>query len=181
MTERAATVVVTSLGLRPRYATTTVTCVSHLDCRATSIQIVALQGFTQTTISYVKTERVHGISGWNLRRKLKLVVDSVTAFSYLPIRLMSYLGFLVAIFGLGYALLVTINALGGHPVPGWSSLMAVVLVLGGFQMAMLGVLGIYLWRALDEARRRPRFLVEAATPNLQRGRAAQTSSLGNEI
>jgi len=49
-------------------------------------------------------------------------------------------------------------------VQGWSSLMAVVLVLGGLQMLMLGVLGEYLWRVLDESRRRPRFLIEESTP-----------------
>jgi hypothetical protein len=49
----------------------------------------------------------------------------------------------------------------GHPVEGWTSLIVVVLVIGGIQMVMMGVLGEYLWRALDEARRRPRYLVEA--------------------
>ena len=49
------------------------------------------------------------------------------------------------------------------PIEGWSSLIVVVLVLGGIQMVMMGVLGEYLWRALDESRRRPRYIIEAAT------------------
>jgi dolichol-phosphate mannosyltransferase len=96
-------------------------------------------------------------------KKLKLVVDSITSFSYLPVRLMSIAGFLVAILGFLYACVVTANALAGRPPKGWASLIVVVLVIGGIQMLMMGVLGEYLWRALDEARARPRFLIENET------------------
>lgn len=123
--------------------------------------LITWMGFRQGQIVYDKQARLHGQSGWNLHKKLKLVVDSVTSFSYLPIRLMAYLGFIVALIGFLYAGVVIANALTGHPAEGWSSLMVVVLVVGGLQMLMMGVLGEYLWRALDEARRRPRYIVEA--------------------
>jgi hypothetical protein len=55
---------------------------------------------------------------------------------------------------------VITNAMIGQSIQGWASLMVVLLVIGGIQMLMMGVLGEYLWRALDEARRRPRYLVE---------------------
>ncbi len=113
-------------------------------------------GFRQRTIEYAKQPRLHGRSGWNLEKQLKLMIDSVTSFTYLPIRLMSYVGFVVAVLGFAYALLVAWNAIAGKPVTGWSSLMIVVLVLGGVQMLRMGVLGEYLW-ALDESRRRPVF------------------------
>jgi polyisoprenyl-phosphate glycosyltransferase len=124
--------------------------------------LITWMGFRQGQITYDKQARLHGQSGWNLHKKLKLVVDSVTSFSYLPIRLMTYLGFSVALVGFLYAGLVIANALTGRPAEGWSSLMVVVLVVGGLQMLMMGVLGEYLWRALDEARRRPRYIIEAA-------------------
>ena len=73
---------------------------------------------------------------------------------------MSIVGFIVAIIGFLYAGVVTVNALAGRPPQGWASLMVVVLVVGGIQMLMMGVLGEYLWRALDEARRRPMYIVE---------------------
>jgi dolichol-phosphate mannosyltransferase len=76
---------------------------------------------------------------------------------------MSYIGFIVALVGFMFAGFVVVNAIFGHPTPGWSSLMVVVLVLGGLQMLMMGGLGEYLWRALDESRRRPRYIVEATT------------------
>jgi dolichol-phosphate mannosyltransferase len=76
---------------------------------------------------------------------------------------MSYLGVAVGLAGFLYAGVVVLNFLTGKPVAGWSSLIVVVLLIGGLQMIMMGVLGEYLWRALDESRRRPRYIVEAAT------------------
>jgi len=132
----------------------------------THVSLFALltwMGFRQEAVTYVKEARLHGRSGWTLRKKLKLVVDSVTSFSHLPIRFMSYFGLATALLGFGYSGVVIFNALRGLPPQGWSSLMIAVLLVGGVQMTMLGVLGEYLWRALDEARRRPRYLVEAFT------------------
>ncbi|MCC7418328.1 MAG: glycosyltransferase family 2 protein [Acidobacteria bacterium] len=123
--------------------------------------LLAWLGFRQVSVPYDKQARRHGRSGWTLEKRLKLVADSVTSFTYLPIRLMSYVGLVVALLGFLYAGVVVVNALTGRPVQGWSSLMVVVLVIGGVQMLMMGVLGEYLWRAFDEARRRPRYIVES--------------------
>jgi glycosyltransferase involved in cell wall biosynthesis len=134
--------------------------------KESNVSIMALiswMGFRQETITYDKQARLHGNSGWTLKKKLKLLVDSVTSFTYLPIRIMSYVGFLVALAGFVYAGIVVGNSLAGHPVEGWSSLMVAILVIGGIQMLMMGVLGEYLWRALDESRSRPRYLIEATT------------------
>ena len=133
------------------------------ETNASVFALITWMGFRQKAIPYVKQARLHGRSGWNLEKKLKLAVDSVTSFTYLPIRLMSYLGFLVAVIGFFYAVFVVFNALHGHPPQGWTSLMVVVLVIGGIQMLMMGVLGEYLWRALDESRHRPKYLIEATT------------------
>jgi dolichol-phosphate mannosyltransferase len=127
------------------------------------LALITWMGFRQATITYNKGVRNHGRSGWSLEKKLKLVLDSITSWTYFPIRLMSYVGFLVAMLGFIYAGVVLAISVRGSPIEGWSSLMIVVLVIGGIQMVMMGVLGEYLWRALDEARHRPRFLIEAAT------------------
>jgi polyisoprenyl-phosphate glycosyltransferase len=134
--------------------------------RESNVSILVLitwMGFRQTFIFYDKQARQYGHSGWNLKKKIKLVVDSITSFTYLPIRLMSYLGFLVVLMGLIYAGVVIVNAIRGNSVQGWASLMLVVLVIGGFQMIMMGIFGEYLWRTLDESRRRPQYLIEAST------------------
>jgi dolichol-phosphate mannosyltransferase len=120
-------------------------------------------GFRQSRVAYDKQARMHGRSAWSLGKKVKLVIDSITAFSYLPIRTMAWAGFVVALFGMLYAGAILVNALLGDPVEGWSSLMVVLLVLSGMQMLMLGTLGEYLWRSLDESRRRPRYLIEQAS------------------
>lgn len=117
-------------------------------------------GFRQGQIEYHKEARQHGRSSWTLAQKVKLLIDSVLAFTYLPIRCMTAFGFLVGCGGFVYANLVVYNYIQGSPTPGWSSLMVVVLLLGGSQMMMLGMLGEYLWRCLDESRQRPHYLVE---------------------
>ena len=83
-------------------------------------------------------------------------VDAVGEFRESNVSLLAVLGFV-------YAAVVVVNAIEGRPVQGWSSLMIAVLVVGGVQMLMMGILGEYVWRALDEARRRPRYLIEATT------------------
>jgi len=161
-------------------------------CRESNLSLFSLLawlGFRQSTVPYEKGERHHGRSGWTLRKKLKLVADSVTAFSYFPIRLMSLAGIGIACLGFLYALfLIGSVFLVGVPVEGWSSLMVAILVVGGLQITMLGVLGEYLWRALDEARRRPRYNVECSvgdasgyaspTPDQQRSRLAGADADG---
>jgi polyisoprenyl-phosphate glycosyltransferase len=135
--------------------------------KETNVSLLALltwMGFRQDRIAYVKKARQHGASGWSLGKKLKLVVDSITAFTYKPIRWMSYVGFGVALIGFGYALVVVVNRVFFYtPVQGYASLIVAILLIGGLQMMMMGVLGEYIWRALDEARNRPRFIVEDET------------------
>lgn len=122
--------------------------------------LIARMGFRQETIFYNKKKRGKGKSGWTLEKKLKLLVDSIISFTYKPVRMMSYLGGLTALVGFGFAIHVISNAITGNPTEGWSSLMVAILLIGGIQMVMLGVLGEYLWRTLDESRLRPRFLIE---------------------
>ena len=127
------------------------------------LALILWMGFRQTTIGYVKQARHSGRSKWNLSKKIKLFIDSMVSFSYMPIRLMSLLGVLASTIGCMYAVFVIIHALLGEPIQGWSSLIVVVLVLGGLQLLMLGVLGEYLWRTFDESRGRPRYIIEEIT------------------
>jgi len=125
------------------------------------LALITWMGYRQETIYYTKQARLYGKSGWNLEKKLKLTIDSITSFTYLPIRLIAYAGLIVGVAGFIYAGVVIWNTLTHNPPQGWASLMVVVLVLGGLQMMMMGVLGEYLWRTLDQSRRRPPYLIEA--------------------
>jgi dolichol-phosphate mannosyltransferase len=123
--------------------------------------LIVWMGFKQDHIEYDKQPRVIGTSNWNFTRKFNLVVDSVVQFSYFPIRVMTILGAVIAFFGFLYAAVAFYVGLRGGVIEGWASTMVVILVLGGVQMLMLGVLGEYLWRTLEESRRRPVYLIEA--------------------
>jgi dolichol-phosphate mannosyltransferase len=128
--------------------------------------LVVSLGFRQTEIRYAKQARLSGRSKWTLRRKLRLFLDSLVAFSTLPLRLATGLGFAYAFGGFLYAALLVANRLSGGilfgavALTGWSALMVVLLVSSGSIMIVLGIFGEYLWRALEEVRGRPRFLVE---------------------
>jgi dolichol-phosphate mannosyltransferase len=122
---------------------------------------IARLGFSSEQIVYTKERRAAGASKWTLKKKLKAVADAFVSFSYAPLRAMSYLGISCSLLGFAYALLVIVIRLRSRaPVQGWASLIVVVLVLGGLQMMMLGVLGEYLWRTLEAARHRPIYFLE---------------------
>ena len=127
---------------------------------SSNMMLIAWLGFPQTSITYVKEARHTGHSKWTISKKIKLSLDSLISFSYVPLRFMSLMGVISAFLGLLYGGVVLINAFRGNPIQGWSSLMIVILVLGGFQMSMMGMLGEYLWRTYDESRGRPRYVIE---------------------
>jgi len=126
------------------------------------LAMVLWMGFRQTFVSYVKQARHAGKSKWTLAKKLKLFVDSIVSFSYAPIRLASFLGFAMAGCGFVYALVVLLGRLLGWVATGtgFAALMTVLLVGQGGILMMLGILGEYLWRTFDEARGRPRYIIE---------------------
>lgn len=120
-------------------------------------------GYPSVTLSYARGERQFGKSRWTLGKKIKYFLDAFVGFSYLPLRLASITGIALAILGFLYAAFVVIaKIVAGFPVEGWTSLMVVLLLVSGTQLVMLGILGEYVWRNLDEARRRPLFLVGEA-------------------
>lgn len=125
------------------------------------LSLIQWMGFQQDEVLYTKARRHSGRSNWTLRKKLKLAVDSFVSFSYAPVRLASACGLLFALSGFIYAAVIAVRAVTlGTPVQGWSSLMCVLLIVSGVQLVMLGVLGEYLWRTFDEARGRPRYIIE---------------------
>ena len=106
-------------------------------------------------------DKRYGQSMWTLGKKVKYFVDSFVAFSHFPVRLATTLGVLFSVLGMFYAAYIMHQQLSlGIEVQGWSSLMIVALLAAGAQLLILGVLGEYLWRNLDETRRRPRFVID---------------------
>ncbi len=152
--------------------------------RETNASVLALlhwMGFRQARVPYEQQPRLHGRSGWTLAKKIRLLIDSITSFSCLPIRLMGCAGFLVAALGCLYGVRVAAVALAGGAMQGWAAVMAAVLVIGGAQMLALGILGEYLWRALAESRRRPLYLVAESVGMGQESPAGGTSGRAGGI
>jgi polyisoprenyl-phosphate glycosyltransferase len=118
-------------------------------------------GFPRSVVEYERVARGGGRSMWTFWRKVRYFIDSFVSFSYAPIRAASMLGLALAALGFLYALVIVgFRVVFGYPVEGWAALMVAVLLLGGAQLTVLGVLGEYLWRTLDANRRRPPFIVE---------------------
>lgn len=120
-------------------------------------------GFSVKTVPFKKPARAFGRSKWNLRRKIKLLMDSIVTASYAPLHAMIYLGICVSGIGFAYAFfLIVRHVFFGESaiIQGWTSLMVVVLVLGGIQMLMTGLIGEYLWRTSESARRRELYFIE---------------------
>jgi glycosyltransferase involved in cell wall biosynthesis len=82
---------------------------------ASFFALVSWMGFRQTSVLYEKQARLHGLSGWTLRKKIKLLVDSLTSFTYQPVRWMSLMGLIVSILGVIYGIVVVLNAIVGSP------------------------------------------------------------------
>lgn len=121
-------------------------------------------GFNHEQVEYDRRERRSGKSKWTFKKKLHLSLDWILAFSGLPLKLMTFVGFIVALLGFLYAVFLILKDLFiGTPIQGWSSLMVVILFIGGIQMIMFGVVGEYLWRNLEETRKRPLYFVERST------------------
>jgi glycosyltransferase involved in cell wall biosynthesis len=121
-------------------------------------------GFSPKVVYYHRQarEKRYGQSMWTTAKKIKYFLDSFVAFSYFPVRAASVVGIVLSMAGLVYAAIVIVLRLAISVQPeGWASLMIVVLIVSGVQMLMIGILGEYLWRNLDETRRRPRFIVES--------------------
>lgn len=101
------------------------------------------------------------VSRWTFAAKLQHALNTVLSFSNVPIRALSLLGACVALGGFLYALSVFLRfAMLGRGANGWPSLMTVVLVIGGLNLLALGLVGEYVWRILDESRRRPLYQIE---------------------
>ena len=123
--------------------------------------LVVWLGFNPVMIPYVRQRRTKGKSRWTLTKKIKLVIDSFIGFSYAPVRLMSAVGILTAASAFAYAAYVFLLwSLRGIPVPGYATIVTLIALTSGIQMLMLGVVGEYLWRMLDEVRRRPTYVVD---------------------
>lgn len=118
-------------------------------------------GYPYVNIPYVRRKREIGTSRWTLSKKVKLLIDSLLAFSFVPIRAISAVGLGLGIIALLYGLyIIGLRLVSPTEPQGWTTLMVVLLFVSAFQMIALGVIGEYVWRGLDAARQRPMYLID---------------------
>lgn len=122
---------------------------------------VVWAGLPTTFLPYTRRKRAIGKSQYTFSKKLKLFYDFVLDGSYVPIRAMSACGAVVALLGVLYAVAITIAWLFGRtPFAGWAPIMVAILLIGGVIMLMLGMVGEYLWRILDEIKAKPLYIIK---------------------
>ena len=122
-----------------------------------------LVGFKSTSVYYERAERLAGESHYPLRKMLLLAFNGITSLSVKPISMITGFGVVVSIIGLIVAAWAIISALLGNTVAGWTSIICVMCLLGGFQLISLGVIGQYIGRTYLETKRRPRYIISERT------------------
>ncbi|WP_042790653.1 glycosyltransferase family 2 protein [Microcystis aeruginosa] len=122
--------------------------------------IFAWVGYKQTSILFDREPRYQGQTKWNYWKLWNFAIDGITSFSFLPLKVWTYVGLIIALVSLVYAsFLILRTIIFGIDVPGYASLMVAVLFLGGIQLLTLGIIGEYIGRVYEEVKGRPLYLV----------------------
>jgi len=130
------------------------------------LALVAWLGYRQVRVTYDQLPRTRGTSRWTRRKMVKLATDSLIQFSSMPLRLCTFSGIGVALVGVLYAAFLVSRSIAGVDTPsGWPTLLVVVLLLGGTQLVVIGIMGEYVWRAVEETRRRPLYVIRDVRSN----------------
>jgi polyisoprenyl-phosphate glycosyltransferase len=133
--------------------------------------MISWAGFRQVPLAYDRQPRATGESAYPLRKMLRLAIDAITGFSTRPLRYASVIGLVFAAIG-GVGIVISVAGwLSGGTIRGWTSVMVVLLGLGGVQLMVLGIIGEYLGRLYLESKRRPLFIIDEVYSNQATGSA----------
>ena len=122
--------------------------------------LAPLVGFQSDTVYYDRSERFAGESKYPFKKMLAFAIDGITSFSVKPLRLITTVGLVIFVVSLLMLLYTLISWIGGHAVLGWTSTLASIWMIGGIQLLSLGVIGEYVGKIYNEAKRRPRFIID---------------------
>jgi len=140
--------------------------------------LVSWVGFNQTGVEYDRDPRFSGETKYPVSKMFKFAIDGITAFSEIPLRFASYLGFITSTFAFLYAVVILILKFLHFNEPGYTSTILTVLFLGGVQLIGIGILGEYVGRIYDEIKARPLYLV---AENVGGGLAGTVDSIPSGI
>jgi dolichol-phosphate mannosyltransferase len=119
-------------------------------------------GYTQTSVPYEREARHAGATKFTLRKMLRFSLDAITSFSWRPLQFATVMGFLLSFVALLTIPVVIGLRLGGETIPGFATVLCVVLLLGGIQLITIGIIGEYVGRIYDEVKGRPLYLVRSS-------------------
>jgi hypothetical protein len=117
-------------------------------------------GFKQVIVYYQRHARTAGKTKYPLGKMVSFAIEGITSFSYLPLRLASILGIILALSSLGLTVWVLVVKISGQSVPGWTSTVLPMYLLGGVQLLFLGIIGEYIGKIYLETKRRPPFIIK---------------------
>ena len=123
-------------------------------------------GFKTTTVEYEVQERAYGQSKWSLLSLMKYAITNATSFSTLPLQLVTIMGMISILFSIILAIQTMIKYLSGTAVEGFTTVILLVLIIGGFIMLSLGIIGHYIARIYEEVKGRPRYIISKVTDNV---------------
>ncbi len=128
--------------------------------------LFAWVGFKQVAVTYDRDPRFAGTTKWNYWRLWNFAIEGITSFTIAPLKLATYFGLLTALASLAYGtFIICRTALLGRDVPGYASIMVVILFLAGAQLIALGVIGEYVGRIFVESKARPLYLIDTCIPS----------------
>ncbi len=127
--------------------------------------LVGWMGFKQAFYEYKANPRYKGKSKYTFRKMLRFAFDGITSFSNKPLRVALYSGLLFFLLGMIYAAYAVYQYFQGQTIPGWTSILVSVIVLGGIQLLSLGLLGEYIARIYKETKARPKYFIKDITAN----------------
>jgi len=122
--------------------------------------MVAWIGFRQVPFPYERDQRFAGTTKYPLRKMIRFALDALTGFSSAPLKLASHAGLWLSVGSALLVIYILAGFLSGRAIPGWTSLMLVVVVLGAIQMFVLGLLGEYIGRLYSQSKQRPLYIVQ---------------------
>ena len=133
----------------------------NLDSNSFFQGLILWSGYKMKFLEYHRKERITGKSAYTFWKMLFNLIDAILAFSYFPIRIMSFTGIIISVLGFLYAInIIWTKIFYGVPVQGWAPIMVVLLVTGGIQILMLGIIGEYIWRILSQVRNRDLYIID---------------------
>ena len=125
--------------------------------------MIPLVGFPSATVSYERTERLAGKSHYPLGRMLSLAFNGISSLSVRPLTMITCIGALFSVLGLGLMIWAVVEAALGRTVAGWASTVCIICLLGGIQLVSLGIIGQYIGKTYMETKHRPRYIISDRT------------------